>query len=116
MSKIYQGSCHCGSIKFSIQTSLESSLRCNCSLCIRKGAIMLSGTEGGFTLLEGEEHLGKYQFNTHVAEHYFCKNCGIYTHHKPRSNPKIHRVNAGCVIGIDSLKLTPDLNDGAAFS
>jgi len=116
MNKQYQGSCHCGSVKFEIETNLDSAIRCNCSLCIRKGAIMLSGAEGSFKLLAGEANLGKYQFNTHVAEHYFCKTCGIYTHHKPRSNPKIHRVNAGCVFGVDSAKLKPGLNDGAALS
>ena len=116
MNNTYQGSCHCGSVKFTVETDLESAIRCNCSLCIRKGAIMLSGKEGSFELLEGETHLVKYQFNTHVAEHFFCKNCGIYTHHKPRSNPKIYRVNAGCVLGIDSLNLKLGLNDGASFS
>jgi hypothetical protein len=116
MNTKYQGSCHCGSIKFTVLTDLKSALRCNCSLCIRKGAVMLTGTEGGFELLEGNEHLGKYQFNTHVAEHFFCKNCGIYTHHRPRSNPKIHRVNAGCILGIDSMRLEPGLNDGVALS
>ena len=77
---------------------------------------MLAGKEGTFKLLEGEQDLGKYQFNTFVAEHYFCKNCGIYTHHKPRSNPAIFRVNAGCVSGVDIFKLDPKLNDGAAYS
>ena len=116
MDKEYHGSCHCGSVKFTVVTNTESALRCNCSLCIRKGAIMLSGKEGSFVLTEGEDQLGQYQFNTHVAEHYFCKNCGIYTHHKPRSNPKIYRVNAGCISEINSFDLKPGLNDGASFS
>jgi hypothetical protein len=77
---------------------------------------MLTGKEGSFVLTEGKTHLGKYQFNTHVAEHFFCKICGIYTHHKPRSNPKIFRVNAGCVAEVNSADLSPGLNDGAALS
>ncbi|MFT6897101.1 MAG: hypothetical protein ACJA13_001507 [Paraglaciecola sp.] len=116
MHKTYLGTCHCGSVKFTVDTDLGSPIRCNCSLCIRKGAIMLSGKEGRFELVKGEKHLGKYQFNTHTAEHYLCKNCGIYTHHKPRTNPKIYRVNAGCILGLESLNLQPGLNDGASFS
>ncbi|MFQ3220160.1 MAG: hypothetical protein ACI8R9_001199 [Paraglaciecola sp.] len=77
---------------------------------------MLSGEEGSFELIEGKKHLGKYQFNTYAAEHYFCQNCGIYTHHKPRTNPKIYRVNAGCILGLNSLNLQPKLNDGASFN
>lgn len=77
---------------------------------------MLAGEEGSFTVLKGEEHISLYQFNTGVAEHYFCKTCGIYTHHKPRSNPKIFRVNAGCIDEIDIYALNVGLNDGATFS
>ena len=73
MDKEYHGSCHCGSVKFTVVTNTESALRCNCSLCIRKGAIMLSGKEGSFVLTEGEDQLGQYQFNTHVASTIFVR-------------------------------------------
>lgn len=116
MIQNFLGSCHCGAVKFSVDTDLSSALQCNCSLCIRRSAIMLSGVEGTFKLLAGADKLSQYQFNSHVAEHYFCSVCGVYTHHKPRSNPSIFRVNAGCLAGVDPLKLRPGLNDGAAFS
>ena len=75
---------------------------------------MLAGEEGSFVLLTGADALSKYQFGTDVAEHYFCKHCGIYTHHKPRSNPKIFRVNAGCIDTIDTAQISAGLFNGAA--
>ena len=77
---------------------------------------MLAGEEGSFKLLSGADSISLYQFNTQVAEHYFCQHCGIYTHHKPRSNPAIFRVNAGCIDAIDVYALDVGLNDGASFS
>ena len=36
---------------------------------------------------QGGDKLATYRFNTNTAEHHFCTQCGIYTHHKRRSNP-----------------------------
>jgi hypothetical protein len=41
-----------------------------------------------------------YQFNTMKAEHYFCSVCGIYTHHRRRSNPNLFSVNVACLGGV----------------
>lgn len=114
--KTYRGSCHCGAIAFEIRTTLAPALRCNCSLCRRKGAIMATVAAEDFKLLRGEEHLALYQFNTKVAKHYFCKVCGIYTFHRPRTNPTIYRVNVGCLEGVDSFLLEVGVNDGASLS
>lgn len=59
------------------------------------------------------EHLKLYQFNTHTAKHYFCSNCGIYTHHQRRSNSDQYGYNVGCLEGINPFDI-PDVpvNDG----
>ena len=112
----YRGSCHCGAVSFEVRTTLSPAMRCNCSLCRRKGAVMASVEPQDFKLLSGEEQLGLYQFNTNTAKHYFCKVCGIYTFHRPRSNPNIYRVNVGCLDGVDPFALEIGLNDGAKLS
>ena len=68
-----------------------------------------------FKLLSGEESLSLYQSGTRIAKHYFCKRCGIYTFHRPRTNPNIYRVNVGCLEGVDALGLEVGLNDGASL-
>ena len=36
-----------------------------------------------------------------AARHYFCGNCGIYTHHQRRSNPDQFGYNVGCLEGVN---------------
>ena len=114
--KSYKGSCHCGAVTFEVQSTLSPALRCNCSLCRRKGAVMAAVNPEHFKLLSGENSLSLYQFNTRTAKHYFCKVCGIYTFHRPRTNPNIYRVNVGCLEGVDPFSLQVGLNDGASLS
>ena len=107
--------CHCGAIEAEINNSenLEKILRCNCSLCKRKGAIMSMVKNEDFKIIKGEDKLKVYQFHTKVAKHYFCSNCGIYTHHNPRSNPAMTGFNVGCIDEINTFELDNILvNDG----
>lgn len=110
----YRGSCHCQSIIFELRCVLEFAYLCDCSLCSRRGAKMVYTNKDDFKLIEGKENLSCYQFNTQVAEHYFCKICGIYTFHKPRTLLDKMGVNAGCLEGIDSDDLSLKLVNGAA--
>lgn len=114
--KHYRGSCHCGRVTFELDADLKSAVRCNCTLCKRKGTPMVLANEGTFKVTGGEDSLTLYQYNTKVAKHYFCKACGIYTFHNPRSNPALTRVNAGCLEGVDPLVLETGLVDGASLS
>jgi hypothetical protein len=112
----YSGSCHCGAVRFEARTTLAPAVRCNCSFCRRRGAVMANVQAGDFRLLAGEEQLGLYQWNMRIAKHYFCRRCGIYTFHRPRTRPEIYRVNVGCLAGVDPYALEITLNDGKALS
>lgn len=46
-----------------------------------------------------------YQFNTFTAKHFFCSECGIYTHHQRRSNPSPYGFNVACLEGVNPLEL-----------
>ena len=101
-------SCHCGEVQGEIQLpkeGLKIKRRCNCTLCKRKGTVMTFVEVKDLTIKNGKEQLTKYQYHTKVAEHYFCKICGIYTHHKMRSNPNMFGINAACIDGVDPYKL-----------
>ena len=96
------GSCHCGAVRFTAELplGLSSARRCTCSICRMRGAVAVTSTPQGFHLLQGKEQLGTYRFNTRSAEHHFCTVCGIYTHHKRRSNPDQLGVNVACLEGL----------------
>ena len=55
----------------------------------------------GIRIIKGEDVLSLYQFDTKEAKHYFCSVCGIYTHHKRRSNPNEYSINIGCLEGVN---------------
>ena len=61
--------------------------------------------------ISGEENLSFYQFGTNIAKHYFCKNCGIYTHHQRKSDPNGIGVNIGCIDEIDSFQYNVEVLD-----
>ncbi len=98
-----KGSCHCGSVEFEVdlENGLENIRRCNCSLCRRKGSIIASVPISRLRVTKGAEMLTLYQWNTMTAKHYFCKVCGIYTHHQRRSNPEEFGFNVACIEGVD---------------
>jgi hypothetical protein len=96
------GSCHCRSIKFTVELpyGFASARRCTCSLCRMRGAVAVTAKLDGLRITDGSDKLAVYRFNTHVAEHHFCSVCGIYTHHKRRSNPSELGVNVACLEGV----------------
>jgi len=108
----HTGSCHCGSIKFEIDSDLEKIVQCNCSICIKRNAKMIMIPKDNFKLLEGSESLSLYQFNTEIAKHFFCKKCGIYTHHNRKSDPNGMGVNLGCIEGLDPMEFDVIQFDG----
>jgi len=115
----HSGSCHCGSVVFSVVlgAGLEKLRRCNCTLCRRKGAVMASVPMGSLTVTRGADKLSLYQWNTRAAKHYFCCTCGIYTHHHQRRPSGMVGFNVACVEGIDPYSLGEiPVSDGASQS
>jgi hypothetical protein len=105
---VLSGSCHCGAIKFTAELprGLSSARRCTCSICRMRGAVAVTSTPEGFQITQGEHKLATYRFNTRTAEHHFCSVCGIYTHHKRRSNPNELGVNVACLEGVSPFDFT----------
>jgi hypothetical protein len=94
----HKGGCHCGAVRFEVRAPAEiNATHCNCSICQKSGYLHLSVARDAFTLVQGEDNLTTYRFNTGVAEHYFCKTCGIKSFYKPRSRPDGLSVNVNCL-------------------
>ncbi len=116
--KEYKGSCHCGAISFSFKhEGIGTGLRCNCSICRRKGAVMSAFTLAPeeIEIKEKNEALSLYQFGTKVANHYFCKICGIYPFHQTLRKPGHYRVNLGCIDDIDTNAIEVKVFDGKSI-
>ena len=86
----HKASCHCGTVvlELDLPDGIVNPRRCNCSMCRRRGAIVASVPLAGVRVVQGEDALKLYQFNTKTAKHYFCSNCGIYTHHQKTFEPR----------------------------
>ena len=115
VQKKHKASCHCGTVELELDLpdGIVEVRRCDCSLCRRRGAIAASVPLAGIKIIKGEDALKLYQFGTKEAKHYFCSNCGIYTHHQRRSNPTQYGYNVACLEGINPLKIKDiPINDG----
>ena len=82
--------CHCGLVEAQINIqSFEKILKCNCSICKRKGAIMSMVKNEDFKIIKGQDKLKLYQFHTKVG------------------------FNMGCIDEVDTFKLNNiSINDG----
>lgn len=88
---LYAGSCHCGAVRFSVDATINELTTCNGSFCKKKNALMTMVPEWALTVTEGEDLLSLYQWNTRIAKHYLCSQCGIYVFHRKRSAPDHRR-------------------------
>lgn len=96
--KIHRGGCHCGAVTFEVDAPENVTVQaCNCSMCAKVGFVHLIIPASRFRLLTGKEHLTTYTFNTGVAQHLFCKVCGVKSFYVPRSNPDGYSVNMRCL-------------------
>jgi len=93
---VHRGGCHCGAVAFEVEAPADLEvLECNCSICTLSGFLHLIVPASRFRLLRGA--LTTYKFNTGVAQHMFCRRCGVKSFYVPRSNPDGYSVNLRCL-------------------
>ena len=109
MGTTHRGGCHCGRVRFEVTADIAEVTDCNCSICTKKGFLHLIVELSQFRLIQGEDALTIYRFNTGVARHTFCATCGIHPFYTPRSHPDKVDVNARCIdgLGLPGLKIVP---------
>ena len=117
MTDTYQGSCHCGAVRFQVtMPPPEKAFACNCSICMRAGWLLTFVGADAFALRAGEDALVDYQFGKKHLHHVFCRTCGVrpFSHGADEHGKKTVAVNLRCVEGLDPTKLPVQTFDGAS--
>lgn len=114
---LYQGSCHCGRIRFEIEGTIAGAATCNCSICERKGAVMWFVPREQLKLLTPDADAATYTFNKHRIKHRFCPACGMHPYGEgvgPDGKASA-AINLRCVEGIDLAAIPTQQFNGRAL-
>lgn len=116
-AKTWTGGCHCGLVRYEVESDLASLVTCNCSICQKRGSILTFVPLAKFRLLSGREALTDYQFNKHIIHHLFCSTCGVASFAEggnPNGGPMV-AVNVRCLDRVDVTAMTPTQFDGRSL-
>jgi hypothetical protein len=113
--QVYTGGCHCRRVRFEVTGILDRATQCNCSICAAKGYLHHMVAPQDFRLLSGADDLVTYTFGTHVAQHLFCKTCGIAPFYRPRLDPSQYMLNLRCMDGLDLTQVRIAKFDGQSW-
>jgi hypothetical protein len=109
----HKGGCHCGRVAFEVDAPADIvATLCNCSVCSMTGFVHLIVSREDFRLVRGEDAVTTYTFNTGVAQHFFCRHCGVKSYYVPRSHPDGISVNVNCLEPGTIASLTTEAFDG----
>jgi len=113
-AETHAGGCHCGKVRYEMTGDASKAMSCNCSICMKSGALLTFIPEAQFRLKSGEADLIDYQFNKHAIHHMVCPDCGIKSFARaagPDGTPMV-AVNMRCLDDIDLKALTITEFDG----
>jgi len=112
-SSTYEGSCHCGQVRFTVKVSppVEDGLvtSCNCSICTTNGYLMVYPLETNITWHSGFDSMTTYTFGKQKIAHSFCPTCGTSIGGKstdPTFYSENRAVNVRTLKGVDVDSLT----------
>ena len=105
------GGCHCGRVRYEVETDLGQVVSCNCSICQKRGSLLTFVPRAQFKLLSGEHDQADYQFNKKMVHHLFCSTCGVgsFARGIGPDGAEMIAVNVRCLddVDIETLTLTP---------
>ena len=110
-TRTLRGGCHCGAVRYTVETDLSTVMECNCSHCAKKGFLLTFVPPEKFDLQADRASLTEYRFNTHNIAHVFCPTCGVQSFAEgvgPGGQP-MRAINVRCLEDVDlaGLKITP---------
>lgn len=110
----YQGSCHCGNIRFEVEGDMEELVDCRCSHCRKKGYLLWFVPRDQLTLSTPHSDLASYTFDKHVIQHHFCPTCGCapFGFGYDGEGEGVAAVNARCLDDVELGGITVVERDG----
>jgi len=101
--KTYEGGCHCGQIRFTVDMDIKEVVSCNCSICSKRGFLLAFSPDKNFKLKKGKSFLSDYQFGRKTIHHLFCKNCGVASFGRGNmpDGTAVVAVNVRCLDDVD---------------
>jgi hypothetical protein len=119
MKEMYQGSCHCGAIRFRAVIDLAppgqrseplrpgiwwtTTFRCNCSYCLKARYWKAFVTPPEFEWIAGQDAATDYRFGAREIHHFFCKVCGVQTFASAKFEAmggEFYCINISCLDGV----------------
>jgi hypothetical protein len=113
----HTGGCHCGKVRYRVETDFASVMQCNCTICSKHGLVLTFVPGAQFTLESGADDVQAYLFNKMHIHHQFCKTCGVesFARGNMRDGSPMVAVNVRCLDGIDLQALTIAPFDGKSL-
>jgi hypothetical protein len=79
-SELLEGSCHCGDVRLVISKPPAYAIKCNCSICIRLGALW-AHFAASMVRVEGHpQNTSAYTWGKETLRTIRCRTCGCATH------------------------------------
>ncbi len=75
-----EGSCHCGAVRYTVETAPETVMACNCSICRKRGALTAHYSPRAVKVTGPT---ATYQWGDRMLVFHHCPNCGCATHSMP---------------------------------
>ncbi|KAL4949822.1 Mss4-like protein [Aspergillus filifer] len=115
----YQGSCHCGTVRFTFTLPVpieeQEVVNCNCSICTKNGYLMVYPKESGTTFHHADDAVAEYRHALKKFPHFFCTTCGTSVYAKATDGSDFMAVNARTIEGVDLAKLKLKPVDGRSI-
>jgi hypothetical protein len=109
------GTCHCGEVRFEVDTDAGTGSRCNCTICTKTSITGGIVKPEAFKLLTDESKLSMYEWASKTSQRYFCKRCGVHCFgrgHLEQLGGDYVSVNLNCLDDIDVRDLDMIFWDG----
>ena len=97
--------CHCGRVRIAVPRKPSSLTECNCSICLRYGALWAYYAHAEVEVLTDSAATCGYSWGTGALVFHHCRVCGCVSHYE--TNP----ADPGSVFALNARVMWPELRE-----